>query len=485
MKRLGWVAAVLLGPLAGAAQAAEPTPGGKACGKLISDAQTVCASALDAQANLKKLKEELAALQDAAAQEAKQVEIATLQQTLAELQADPLAELCGGIKGVVAAPTCDRLASLLSADQADADAVAEAKKKAKAELNLAKQSDRQTATNKSGSAAQSDPVESIQPITMAGGALALSGTRSGTKGVGTITVNPLALSKPDDATLGRIFDLSVSAPFDLDNGAARDRRYVSARLRVNATAPISAKRLNAVLQEFAVAEGKFADDLQGVLERAPNVRKCAASIIKTSKVTKEACGETLEGEYVRKLHTLAYGAVAEARREADKYYLGLDVRFDTGDPSGPDVVGDKGTHLLGGGAAGIRLEAGSLWDWELRGRAGGDYFKSRDDVAGPNPEPVFSFDWGAAIILSGRPEPEAKQRLAFGVGIEGRHAGGGVKKTLAPTNYANLNLMAVVPAATGGDLGLAFSIPVADSAVPRGILISFSTDLGMLDRPSQ
>lgn len=81
---------------------------------------------------------------------------------------------------------------------------------------------------------------------------------------------------------------------------------------------------------------------------------------------------------------------------------------------------------------------------------------------------------------------DAKPRLAFGVGVEGRQAGDNsdAKAQLAPTNYASLNLMAVVPTTEGSDLGLAVSIPVADSVVPRGAIVSLSTDLGLLDHSS-
>jgi hypothetical protein len=346
--------------------------------------------------------------------------------------------------------------------------------------------DRQTSTNKSGSSAQTDPVESIQPITLAGGALTLAGTRSGTKGIGTISVNPLALASPDSAVLGRIFDLSVSAPFDLDNGVNQDTRYFSARLRVNATAPISAGPLQTAVDKWLHAAGAYADSLQTILEKAPDPKACAESVAATQKVTKEACGEDLGDEAVAKERQIALDEIEKARRAADRYYLGLDARIDTGDPSGTIVVGDKGTHILGGIAAGVRIEQGVLWDWELRGRAAGDYFKSRDTAAGPTPKAIYSFDWGAAIILSGRLKEDAKQRLAFGVGVEGRQASDKdeAKAQLAPTNYANLNLMAIVPAMTGGDLGLAVSIPLAESEVPHGAIVSLSTDLGLLDHTS-
>jgi hypothetical protein len=69
--------------------------------------------------------------------------------------------------------------------------------------------------------------------------------------------------------------------------------------------------------------------------------------------------------------------------------------------------------------------------------------------------------------------------MAFGFGLEGRQAKGGDDEG-TPTNFVYLNLMAVVPALPGGDLGLAISIPLAERGVRRGTVISFTTDLGML-----
>jgi hypothetical protein len=385
--------------------------------------------------------------------------------------------------------TCDTLATQLSV-QLDPTSLQElvAASRASAasvDAQIAREAaapDRQTSNNKSGSSAQIDPVESIQPITLAGGAIALSGTRSGTKGVGSITINPLALASPGDVVAGRLLDLAVSAPFDLDQGTSQNRQYVSARLRANLTAPISAAALQTKVVTWLKAEGRYADSLQQVLAHATSVRKCAEYIATNQRVSKEACEQDLDSADVLAARAAAYTEIDAARRAADKYYLGLDVRLDAGDPTGPDTLGDKGTHLLGGLAAGTRISQGGRWDWELRGRAAGDYFRSRDDAAGPAPKPVFSFDWGAAFIFSGRLEQKAKQRMAFGVGIEGRHAGGDqADARQTPTNFAYLNLMTVVPALSGGDLGLAISIPLAEEGVPRGTVISLSTDLGLLD----
>jgi hypothetical protein len=343
-------------------------------------------------------------------------------------------------------------------------------------------SDRRTATNKSGSAGQIDPVESLQPITLAGGALSLAGTRTGTQGVATITVNPLALASPESVTAGRLLDLSVVAPFNLESTMGDQLRFVGLRLRVNATAPISTKKLKAALVAFEQAAGKLAAGVEDILRQAPNPRACVEDIMVNGRVTAAACGQALDAGSAQTTSTISYAEVAAARREADGYYLGLDVRFDHGDPTAGGMMGADGTRLVGALAGGIRLEQGASWDVELRFRAGVDYFHARAGAVATPIDPVVAADWGGALLLSGHVTADTeKQRMAFGVGVEGRQSKDDAAAALVQTNFVNLNLMAVVPATSGGDLGIAVSIPINDSKVPRGTIVTFSTDLGLLD----
>jgi hypothetical protein len=490
------------------ARAQNTASGDAACGKVMDDAVPGCTKVVEAENELhalkKKQKELEAQLEKAKTpDEAKKIKD-TLDETNAKLddqskqldalKTTPLERLDGFCSSLTptTARTCDALASRLGAfDEKSLKPITEAAKADGAAPDAevahdAGDADRRTSNNKSGSSGQVEPVESIQPITLAGGAFTLAGTHTGMKGVGTITVNPLALAKPTDAVAGRMLDLTVSAPFDLESGTSGGNQYVSARLRVNMTAPISARELKHKVDAWLGAAGQYADKLEEVLKNAKDVQACTDYIAVHHEAAKSACDQDVNAEDVRKARLDAYAEMARARRAADKYYVGLDARFDAGDPTGPKTVGDKGTHLLGGLAAGTRIAQGPLWDWELRGRVAGDYFQSHDPAAGSNPDPVYSVDWGAAFIFSGRLEDAAKQRMAFGVGMEGRQSPKqSANAKLSPTNFANLNLMVVIPAVSGGDLGLAFSIPVVESREPRGTIISLSTDLGLLDHSSQ
>lgn len=404
--------------------------------------------------------------------------------TAAQLDAEPMLAWCA--RGKVTGG-CKELATTLEAelaglvDRAPSPATLQP---LDAEVARAQQADRQSATNKQGTVAATEPVSSVQPITLAGGSLSIAGTRVGTQGVATVTVNPLALGRPDSPLPGRLFDLSVTAPFNLD-GSANPIRFVGVRARVNATAPWSTERLRAALDGYYKAAGAFGDTLEVLLRGAGDVKSCASSILKTHAVAASACGQTLDQANLTRLRETSVKAVQDGQREADRYYFGLDLRADFGDPTGDVVVGDKGTRVQGGLAGGIRIPNGKYWDIELRGHVAGDYFRSKDSINGVRIDPVFSVDWGAAALISGHATGETdKQRLAFGVGVVGRHAASSAATDVVPTNFVDLRLMAVVPTTSGSDVGLAVMIPLDDSATPRGSIVSVSTDLGLLDGTS-
>jgi hypothetical protein len=500
---LAVAAALSLAPRFALAQASAG--GDAACGKVMDDAVPGCAEIAQAEKELENLARKQVSLARIAADATKteqdraaaSKELEELPATVKEVEArierlkdTPLERLPGFCTSVKATTprTCDYLATRLGAfDESSLPVIEKATKEAATKANkpLAREAaavDRRTSNNKSGSSAQLDPVESVQPITVAGGALSLSGTRSGSKGVGTISVNPLALAAPDSVALGRVFDLSVSAPFDLAGQSNNDDPYISTRLRVNIMGPFRAQALQQKVDAWLHASGRYADKLATVLANAKSTQACVDYIAQNGKADSAACEQDLDSADVSKARQAAYEEIARARREADARYLGIDVRFDNGDPTGPSVGGDLGSHLLFGLAAGARIPHGqSLWDWEFRARVAGDLFWSRDPLAGDNPELVGSADYGGALIFSGRLKESSKQRIAFGVGAEGRHSKDFAIANLSPSNYVNLNLMAVVPAITGADLGLAIGIPVWQRQDVRGVTVNFSTDLGLLD----
>ncbi len=473
MKRALLLAAAALA-LPRAARAADSQ-----CAELIVKVERACEPVFANRAAIKQLS---ATVDELTANAEKIAELKSNEQTL--LTTIPLGGMCARIAPEKNPRTCSALADLFPSDAEPVAAFDPAAKAAFDErLRHAQQPDRQTSTNKSGSAAQSDPVESIQPINLAGGAVTLSGTRSGSKGVGTITINPLALLDPESLLAGRLLDLGVSAPIDLQRGTSDDRRYVSGRLRVNLTAPLSVRALDAAVTSWLAEEGKYADDLEAVLTQSPDVERCVQELLRTGEASALACGSEVRSAGVESARARAFSQIELAQRAAEAYYVGVDARVDHGDPTGTEVVGDKGTHALVAAAAGGRIALGARFDLELRGRVGFDYFRVNDDAVPEEASSLKSLDGGAAVILSGLLRAGDKHRIALGVGVEGRYAGEQDAAELAPTNYVNLNFMLVVPSGKDSDVGLSFSVPACDSTVPRGTIISLSTDLGILDHP--
>jgi len=174
-----------------------------------------------------------------------------------------------------------------------------------------------------------------------------------------VSVNPLALALPTNVKAARLVDVSVSAPFDLSGNTGNDDPYISTRLRVNVAGPFMASELQSAFDAWLKASGAYADKIQNVLLHAKDVRRCAEYIAQNHRAEVSACEQDIDSSNVRALREKAYAAMAKARRQADSFYLGIDGRFDTGDPTGPTVKGDFGNHVLGGVAGGGRCGTSS------------------------------------------------------------------------------------------------------------------------------
>jgi hypothetical protein len=289
----------------------------------------------------------------------------------------------------------------------------------------------------------------------------------------------LALGNPNDVKAQRLLDISVTAPVQL-NGTDQKFRFVGVRVRTNGAALFTAEKLHAVEKEYIKASGEFGDSVETVLAQAPDVARCFDALVTEGRATPETCGATLEDAAVNKLRSTYYAKLKETRREADRYYWGLDLRLNVGQ-EGPVDTGRNGVHLFGGLAAGGRIPLGD-WDLEYRLRGAADYFNPRTkDADGGTTKPVFSGDWGFGLVLAGSPTADIqKQRIGFGLGLEGRHSLHQDVTSLAPTNYVDLRAAVVVPTGNGTDLALGLRIPLRDSEIERGTVVTVSGNLGLL-----
>src|SRR5207244_4398341 len=96
-----------------------------------------------------------------------------------------------------------------------------------------------------------------------------------------------------------------------------------------------------------------------LLRAAPDPGGCATqleTVTATADDVREKCGSTLHVV----LDTTAYAALrrsaAAAREEADARYWGMDLRFDTGDPSFGKIHNAAGTSVAGGLGFGRRFD---------------------------------------------------------------------------------------------------------------------------------
>jgi hypothetical protein len=383
-------------------------------------------------------------------------------------------------------PACSHLASYLESRGAESpEPSADVEKRLQEAGKRVAQPARRTETNKSGTVAQVEPVATTRPINLAGGAVSVVGAQVGTQGAATVTINPWALGNPDSVEAQRLMDVSVTVPFSLTDMENNDVEFVAVRVRANITAFTNTKELKKELKAYAEAAGKFADSLRDILRTSPDVKACFVAVEETQVVSAEKCGSDLDRAHLDAVRATSYQKLAKVRREADRYHLGLDLRFDAGDPTGSELIGDDGTRLVGAIAGGLRIDSGETWNWALNARAGLDYFDSNEFTAtGAEVERAFSCDWGAGIVLSGQPAVGIdKQNLGFGFGVEGRT--GGSEDDGQPTNFVDVRFMVVVPTANGSDLALAAQMPVVKGTVDRGFVVSVSGDFGLLSNGAE
>jgi len=211
-----------------------------------------------------------------------------------------------------------------------------------------------------GSPAQAEAVPGVQPAALASVALATVGSDGGTDALTSISINPTLLFGPDDtralARWSRFTDLTISFPVSDIEGGIGGLDYLGLRARVNLTAArVGDAVFNGVLdayKEVLEGEGLLTARIKRVLEEAPDVERCARSIL-ASRLGEEAegCNSDVRIEVAPGAYRRLKEKIALAREKADAKYLGLDLRFDTGDPTLGAV---PGTDLRS-------FEAGLAW----------------------------------------------------------------------------------------------------------------------------
>ena len=164
--------------------------------------------------------------------------------------------------------------------------------------------------------------------------------------------------------------------------------------------------------------------------------------------------------------------MADVRAEADAKYLGVDLRFDFGDPTLGDVENARATSIDGGLAWGRRFlgtdpTAASLG---LKARAGVRY-THLDDLD----ETSYAFD--GVFGVEGRRPLEQGQAIEASAGFEFRYGGDEDAQEELQTNFTVFRAAVAVPVAGTTGLTLAVTAPI-DGPISPAFSVNF--DWGLL-----
>jgi hypothetical protein len=343
----------------------------------------------------------------------------------------------------------------------------------------------QTGNQSSGAGAQSTPVPSVAPASVAAGTVGLAGTQTGTKAVTVLSVNPLSIvASPDEAatpafiaTAARLADLTLTLPISagsLSGGATPSAfDYVGVRLRVNAFAflsgPSVVEQATARAKAYGGKLSEIANSVQAALDSAPDVVACARGIADDNAAAiKTGCGKevvipTAAEDYAGYLEELE-----TVRWNADRQYLGADLRGDFGDPTFSGEPALRGTSLLASMGYGVRLGRPGNFAM-LRTRLGAVYSQLQGGET-----PVWSVDYGVAVEWGAIANI---QSFRFGVGLEGRRAMGAAG--VADTNFTDFKLGLGIPLSNRSTISVGFSIPLGANN-PHAPVLTMTGDWSLL-----
>jgi len=367
-----------------------------------------------------------------------------------------------------------------------------------------------------GTPAQTDAVTSIQPVAQTGTSAAIAGTPAGPRIVASVAVNPAGMftTSTGDAVLQRtgtkamrLADLSLVVPVNPAGGMAGTGTlgafdYVGVRLRMNATPLIDdklydealvtlAKALRGVadVENLASAESErivssydtstCADSYAGPGAAAPAICKsevdptfadqikaataCAEAIAtnpdETDKV-EAACGQPLTTfNASASAEATLHNALVTVRDQHDANYIGLDARYEFGDPTFSMKEEARGSHLLVGLAAGHRVlltddGASQRGFFGIKARAGYQMTSLNH-----NQDQTSSLDFAGGLEFG---VIKHLQVFKLSIGAEGRHTWRDMP-TNADTNFVDVKIGVDIPQTDGARLGALLSLPAEGS----------------------
>jgi hypothetical protein len=335
-----------------------------------------------------------------------------------------------------------------------------------------------------GSLAQSEPVPGVQPLGIGGASIAAVGADSGAKAIVAMTVNPAifftALNKANDiARASRIADLTVLFPVDnLDRDKDGKVDYFGARLRLNFNGSKAGGAIvtaaGKALLELVQSETDLALGLEKLLASAPRVGDCYDALVAEAPdkaAVTQQCGGQFTMELDQKKYEELRGKLAEARAEADARYLGLDLRFDFGDPTLGAVDNARATAIDAGLAWGRQFLGADPTgpSLGLKARAGARYTHLSEIE-----ETSYAFD--GAFGLEGRRPLDQGQTITASAGFEFRYGGEDAVEDELQTNYTVFRAGLAVPLAGMTGLTLAVAAPI-DGPISPALSVNFNWGL--------
>lgn len=362
-----------------------------------------------------------------------------------------------------------------------------------------------------GTPAQTEAVPSIQPVSQASANAAIAGTRAGTRVMASIALNPAGMlttstQDPSVQEAGtrdtRLGDLSLVVPVNPSGsmpggGVLGSFDYVGVRLRVNATPlfqdalyPLAQKAVVEAMRQATVASSQTSDKIEPLLagydpsgcaasyvgagtapaaqcaqlaasdvlgRRLLAATACAEAIATASPDAIEtACGQPLEVfDSARKAEAALHSALATLRDQHDATFIGLDARYEFGDPTFSMLPQARGSHLLAALAAGHRLLSGG----NAAGRHSFVGIKARAGYQltslNNNMDRASSLDFAVGLETG---VINNLQVFKLSVGAEGRHAWNNVP-TNADTNFVDIKVGVDIPQSDGTRIGALLSLP--------------------------
>lgn len=363
-----------------------------------------------------------------------------------------------------------------------------AEKRAEASMTGADVARRGIAAGLAGTVAQSSAVPAVMPAGVAAGTIAAVGTNGGQDALAAISINPAVWFIADTATralakASRVADVTLLIPVSGitmtpsdEAPEAKSLRYFGARVRLNfhglSAGDAVWTTVRNELRRDIERQGQSVEAIERVLTTTSDVTACATALHDgPSAEVEEACGASVDLRVDELGRQRLRNALAQARRLADAKYFGLDLRFDSGDPTLGAVADSRGTYLFAGLAMGRRFggatdAAPSPNSTGVQLRLGVRHAKL-DGVAAAD----FAVDAGAGLEFV---RSVGDDEVTVTAGVEGRWSRDA--EALAErlqTNMAVARLSLSLPLTAGHAVSVSTSLPLSGDVSPT-MSVSFN-----------